>query len=99
MRKPEITKWIEGLRSGKYKQARNTICDSEQNLCCLGVLAVANDVTKLEDTPNVHMLKDYRYAWSILGYETCTKFQLYNDTDKLNFKQIADKAEEIFPDE
>jgi hypothetical protein len=47
---PEIkTKWIEALRSGKYKQARGTLLDERTGaMCCLGVLChisgISNDV-------------------------------------------------------
>ncbi len=31
-------KWLEALRSGKYKQGQTRLRDSENNFCCLGVL-------------------------------------------------------------
>lgn len=30
--------WIAALRSGEYKQARNTLCTADGAMCCLGVL-------------------------------------------------------------
>lgn len=36
---PEIKKrWLEALRSGKFKQGRGQLRDSRDQLCCLGVL-------------------------------------------------------------
>ena len=41
---PEVKeKWLEALRSGKYKQGRNVLCSVNENgdrtYCCLGVLS------------------------------------------------------------
>jgi hypothetical protein len=37
--KPEVkTKWVEALRSGKYKQAEGVLRDEDGSMCCLGVL-------------------------------------------------------------
>jgi hypothetical protein len=30
--------WVAGLRSGKYKQGRNFLCNGRGKMCCLGVL-------------------------------------------------------------
>lgn len=36
---PEIkAKWIEALRSGKYKQGQNRLRSIDNHFCCLGVL-------------------------------------------------------------
>ena len=36
--KPKIRKWIEALRSGDYKQSRQSLYNPEENgFCCLGV--------------------------------------------------------------
>lgn len=32
------TKWIEALRSGRYRQAQNVLRDPSGAMCCLGVL-------------------------------------------------------------
>lgn len=38
---PEFKKkWIEALRSGKYKQGRHCLGDSERGYCCLGVASL-----------------------------------------------------------
>jgi len=33
-------KWLNALRSGKYKQGDAQLCDLEGRFCCLGVLAL-----------------------------------------------------------
>lgn len=40
MRMPQEikTKWIEALRSGEYKQGKDTLKDENGACCCLGVL-------------------------------------------------------------
>lgn len=39
MMSPELkANWITALRSGKYSQGKNSLRDSENNYCCLGVL-------------------------------------------------------------
>jgi hypothetical protein len=48
--KQELTlnqsKWVEALRSGKYKQGKAALC-TDGNFCCLGVAA---ELFKTEDT-------------------------------------------------
>lgn len=38
-------KWIKALRSGKYKQITNKLCDGE-GFCCLGVLCEISNLPK-----------------------------------------------------
>lgn len=41
------TKWVEALRSGKYKQATKVLRDSQSGgFCCLGVLLDISDTGK-----------------------------------------------------
>lgn len=48
-------KWIEALRSGKYKQGDSVLRDFNDNFCCLGV---AHDIF-----PN----EDYEENWTLDG--------------------------------
>lgn len=32
-------RWVEALRSGKYKQAKHVLRNGDNGMCCLGVLA------------------------------------------------------------
>jgi hypothetical protein len=53
-------KWIEALRSGKYKQGRGKLCEKGE-YCCLGVLLDVLAPEKWEDVPN----KPYAvHSWS-----------------------------------
>ena len=46
--KANLKKWIKALRSGKYKQTKDTLCNDKRNsFCCLGVLC---DVLKIPYT-------------------------------------------------
>lgn len=52
--KENIRKWVEALRSGKYKQTRKGLRDA-MGFCCLGVaceVAIANGVPLVVGTPN-----------------------------------------------
>lgn len=46
-------KWLEALRSGKYKQGKNHLQDNDNNFCCLGVLCDIYDPSKWEKIFNV----------------------------------------------
>lgn len=49
---PEIkAKWVEALRSGKYKQTRNALRKSDNRFCCLGVLCDIADPTGWQPAP------------------------------------------------
>ena len=62
---PEVkTKWLEALRSGKYKQTEGRLRDSVGH-CCIGVLAC---VLK-EDFPNI--VEDYSIVDGEFGGEMC----------------------------
>lgn len=36
-------KWIEALRSGKFRQGRGDLCSDDGAMCCLGVLRHIHD--------------------------------------------------------
>lgn len=42
-------KWIEALRSGKYKQGRWALRTKANNFCCLGVLCDVSGVSKWKE--------------------------------------------------
>lgn len=48
---PNQTLWIAALRSGDYRQGRNSLCDN-RNYCCLGVAA------ELFQTPTTEVRTD-----------------------------------------
>lgn len=49
-------RWIESLRSGKFKQAQNTLCDGE-GFCCLGVLLTISN--KGDWNGSMYEIEDY----------------------------------------
>ncbi len=71
---PELkAKWLEALRSGKYKQGRDTLCDGT-GYCCLGVLSdIQGRLTKDKDN-------DYYYDGNNcveLGHDNPVNFVNY----------------------
>ena len=61
---PELKqKWIEALRSGKYKQGRTVLRNLEDQFCCLGVLC---DVAGLKwQRSDVWSVDDMRSVLSV----------------------------------
>lgn len=81
-------KWVEALRSGKYRQARNTIY-YRRAYCCLGVLSVCID-TKMRGTRT-----DYPED-RVLTFRTQRELSDLNDglgCRPQNFREIADYIE------
>lgn len=63
MKKHIAKKWVEALRSGKYKQGQRRLRDENNNFCCLGVLCNlhANEFPKLakdETDPLMYLGED-----------------------------------------
>lgn len=47
-------KWIEALRSGKYKQGRLALRTRDDHFCCLGVLCDVSGVSEWETNSSVY---------------------------------------------
>jgi hypothetical protein len=45
MKKEVADKWVEALRSGKYKQGNGVLKDDNNKFCCLGVLCDISDMS------------------------------------------------------
>jgi hypothetical protein len=105
MQKRNLKKWIKALRSGKYKQTREKLCDDKrESFCCLGVLC---DVLKLPYTVNYDGQRAYYYSCSMLPIVAVAMVGLstsegdfgssslinLNDKSKYSFKKIADVLE------
>lgn len=84
-------KWVDALRSGKFKQGRGALRSPDGSFCCLGV---ADEVCKLKD-PSSYLL---RSTGAKLGLNQELQHQLYtmNDVDRVSFCEIA-KAIETLP--
>ncbi len=99
------TKWIKALKSGKYKQGKNTLhkkIGNKDHYCCLGVLC---DVLKIDRNiwANGYTNSLPQEAIDISGIgsrEGVYEFQnrnyslaTLNDESKYNFKKIANVIE------
>lgn len=63
LNKPLLKKWVEELRSGKYKQAKNVLYDKTTGgMCCLGLLCKiqGRDMEKIGPLENTSTLTDYK---------------------------------------
>ena len=88
--------WVEALRSGKYKQGRNSLRPSQNKFCCLGVLA--DQICPLEwkgrDWQGHGVLLPPELAAEInLSYKAETTLADLNDDYGKSFNEIADYIE------
>lgn len=51
-------KWVEALRSGKYKQGRGQLKDTQDQYCCLGVACIIVGYTK-DQLDKCYIPKDF----------------------------------------
>ncbi|MBA3761774.1 MAG: hypothetical protein H0X04_00325 [Chthoniobacterales bacterium] len=96
-------KWVEALRSGKYRQARSSLCSRDKSnhvkYCCLGVYIkicgakFAGPFLHYKDGYSSTTLPDEIIPGRVQG--ECIQL---NDIEKKSFKQIADYIEkEVTP--
>ena len=108
MKKDIKKKWIDALRSGKFKQGSGELCNMESNkYCCLGVLC---EITR-QDNPHIKRTKEGHYSLhkkdsvdgqlddAMLTYfgiddEIQNELIDMNDDRDKSFKQIADYIKE-----
>ena len=50
--------WVAALRSGKYEQGQNVLCDGSR-FCCLGVLADLADVPQVDVSERIRERYEY----------------------------------------
>lgn len=97
-------RWLDALRSGKYKQGREFLCVDNQ-YCCLGVLCDVIDNTKwkkCEDGINEYYMGSYGYRddclesdmliFTGLSFNDQSILTTKNDSGE-SFEQIADWIE------
>jgi hypothetical protein len=103
--------WIAALRSGKYKQGRLFLRDSEDNYCCLGVLCeIAGEVAIANAADNDTVYRRagaycYRGTFGTLSSTMLREFGMsanlmnklmeMNDTERCSFDTIADYIEHL----
>jgi len=88
-------KWIEALRSGKYKQGRFKLRTRDDCYCCLGVLCDVSNISEWEVNGS-----SYSYdgalsflppsLWSQLTPEERDYLMQMNDRGDMSFPIIAD---------
>jgi len=83
-------KWVEALRSGKYKQGRKTLKHAGR-YCCLGVLCeVAGEpIERFHNNLNNPFMERVGFPWGQHGV-----LIEMNDTKKKSFAEIADYVEQ-----
>lgn len=98
-------KWVEALRSGKYKQGQGYLRKGD-NYCCLGVLCDLNGGAEwiLSDHPRKPI---YNYGdelrneippkfireWAEISDDVMETLVYYNDTKDFTFEEIANYLE------
>ena len=100
MNKEIADKWVEALRSGKYKQTSGFLCrvfpDGKESYCCLGVLCdilgTPNEITKLANA------KAYDGKYNYLPESVVEKCDLKTSRGVIahmssNLSQINDRGE------
>lgn len=88
-------KWIEALRSGKYKQGRWALRTKADDFCCLGVLCDVSGVGEWEENG---LCYSYDGAWKFLPpslrnqltREAKETLMEMNDYSGMSFPDIAD---------
>lgn len=58
-RKTLIKRWLAGLRSGKYKQAKGVLRSANNGFCCLGVVIDIADPSSWSEKPTAKCGKAY----------------------------------------
>lgn len=97
---PELkTKWLNDLRSGKYKQGSETLRHKDY-FCCLGVFADGMNGMMWVEEPSGHykyFVNGFHYSsglpTTILPIEVQSELMFMNDELNYSFDQIADVIE------
>lgn len=96
MKKDIAMKWVEALRSGKYKQTRGTLKNNE-GFCCLGVLCEINGIDMTVQSEAYPKIKYDLGLNDDLGLSKDRYFSLSSLNDhgienleRLTFDEIAD---------
>lgn len=94
-------KWVEALRSGKYKKGTSFLVNDSEEYCCLGVLMDIQGIGIMKEYPN----EDDRCTCDLplnrvggLNYDECCNLAAMNDGTgnyerPRQFVEIADYIE------
>ena len=106
---PELkTKWIEALRSGKYKQGKSRLKNADETMCCLGVLCDLMNGEWAKTKVNGNPAFTYYYGTEAIGdtlslgiarevgleCKDRVKVAQMNDNENKTFAEIADWIQE-----
>lgn len=95
--------WIKRLRSNEYKQGEGQLFDKRSNeYCCLGVACTIYNNEELKSIGcefhipyNIESPSEINIPREIRGFNEFTKILIdLNDSEGLNFNEIADWIEE-----
>lgn len=97
-------KWVEALRSGRYKQGKGQLKNGTNNsFCCLGVFCEIMEYPQKGDgeyvafyTPKGRETVSLRSDLLGVEYFQKEKVMTMNDSECRNFAEIADYIEEHF---
>jgi len=97
-------KWIEALRSGRYKQGRWALRTKSDDFCCLGVLCDISGVGEWEENG---LCYSYDGAWKFLppslrnqlARNLIADLMAINDYSLMSFPDIADWIKTNIPED
>lgn len=108
---PLINKWVESLRSGRFKKSKGFLFDGK-GFCCLGVLCISEGCDRIDIENQKILDRSMRNlifgsvglfprncsVTSMTGGENIEHYSLaaLNDNSELTFSQIADVIEEFW---
>lgn len=84
-------RWVDALRSGKYKQCRYRLSNGAEH-CCLGVLADVAEIEYIKGWIGYDSL-GYESIERMIGHDNSQLLWRMNDRDKSSFEEIADYIE------
>lgn len=108
-----LKKWVDALRSGKYKQGAGGLLRPNAEYCCLGVLCDVSGMGQWveelgHDTRRSYRLPDRTAAVYIappgvaelVGFDKSQQEELayLNDSGNATFEDIANRIEASFPE-
>lgn len=94
MNKEIKARWVEALRSGKYKQGKKCLRSESDTYCCLGVLCDIKQKDIWENSITFDSFPpSYILDWAKLDFHTTINLADMNDNGGASFEEIADWIE------
>lgn len=106
MKKKIADRWVRALRSGNYKQGKQSLVLSDGSFCCLGVLcdlATKSKVVSPDNYSHLGVLSDEVQEWAGMQSDSGDRknrksLTEYNDHCGYSFNKIADIIEKNYKD-